>query len=176
MPRSFRIRFMVRIRNREVLQRQPHGLPSGRARSITYFVRRLMLARSMAATPAMARATSCPPAAAPCASSGISSAFRSTPMMSSRLSSSKRPSVSLPSRSSAVTTVAFPVCIAVRRPFRPGFWNTVPVMVSWWIWAGVDARAGEAHPLVLQGVGSVVPATGNPGVTVGRHCLIQRVG
>ena len=50
--------------------------------------------------------------------------FRSTPIVSSRLISYRRPSVSRPSRSSAVTTRAFPVCIAFRRPFRPGLWST----------------------------------------------------
>ena len=40
---------------------------------------------------------------------------------------------------------------------------------------GVDASAGEPHPLVLQGVDSVVAATGYPGVTMGRHRLLSRV-
>ena len=40
-------------------------------------------------------------------------------------------SVSRLSRSSAVTTRTSPVCTAFSRPFRPGLWNTVPVMMSW---------------------------------------------
>ena len=39
-------------------------------------------------------------------------------------------SVSRLSRSSAVTTRTSPVCTAFSRPFRPGLWNTVPVMMS----------------------------------------------
>ena len=49
----------------------------------------------------------------------------------SRLISSNRPSVSRPSRSSTVTTRTSPGCKAFSRPFRPGLWNTVPVMMSW---------------------------------------------
>ena len=61
MPRSFRIRCMVRIRAREMLQRRPASLPSARARSRPCFVRRLMFSRSMAATPAVTRATKLKP-------------------------------------------------------------------------------------------------------------------
>ena len=92
---SFLIRCIVRIRVREMLQRRPASLPSARARSSPCFVRRLMLARSMAATPAATRATSYPPPATSWASTSISSAF-----------SSNRLGVSRPRRSGgrAITT------------------------------------------------------------------------
>ena len=41
--------------------------------------------------------------------------------------------MSRPSRSSAATIRTSPACTTFSRSFRPGLWNTVPVMMSWWI-------------------------------------------
>ena len=136
-----------------------------------------MLARSMAASPAVTRATNWPPPATSWASTGISSTFNSTPMVASRSISSKRPRVSRPSRSRRGHHQDFSGLYNVEqaiqaRSLEHGACDDVLVDTD-----GVEASAVESQPLVLQRVGSAVPATGYPGVTVDRRiCYLAQAG
>ena len=95
---------------------------------------------------AITAATRLPPATS-WASTGISSTFRSTPMVASRSISSRRPRVSGPSRSRHGHHQGISGLYSVRRRFRPGLWNAVPVMMSWWI-----GRVGMARRRAQNGI------------------------
>ena len=85
--------------------------------------------------------------------------------------------MSRPSRPSTVATKASPGLYGIQqiiqaRPLRHGPCDDVLVEMY-----GGDANASDAHPLFLQRVGSAVPATGYPGVTVDRHiCYLVQAG